>query len=102
MVEFCIGLDKEMVPSIHFYYRREIMCEKIGAAFVMIVTIIAMVFFKGLELPALITIPLVVACTVIYLMGVVFLFSEGTIIKWPQRVKAASRVASREPSLESF
>jgi cell division protein FtsW (lipid II flippase) len=57
------------------------MYEKIGAAFVMIVTIIAMVFFKGLELPALITVPLVVACIVIYLIGVVFLFAEGTIIK---------------------
>lgn len=77
------------------------MWEKIGAAVVMIIVIPMMVFFKGLDLPALISIPFILAFTALYLIGVVLLFTEGTIIKRPQRVKKASRVPLTDPSLES-
>jgi len=78
------------------------MWEKITGAFIMIIAIPVMALIKGLGLPAFITVPLIIACTIIFLMGNVFLFNGGEIIKRPQRVKTASRVASREPSLESF
>jgi urea transporter len=77
------------------------MWEKIAGAFAMIITIPMMVLIKGLGLPAFITVPLIIACTIIFLMGNVFLFNGGEIIKRPQRVKTASRVAPTELSLKT-
>ncbi len=77
------------------------MWEKIAGAFVMIIAIPVMALFKGLGLPAFITVPLIIACVILFLMGNVFLFNGGEIIKRPQRVKTASRVTTAKPSLES-
>jgi len=77
------------------------MWEKIAGAFAMIITIPMMALIKGLGLPAFITVPLIIACTIIFLMGNVFLFNGGEIIKRPQRVKTASRVAPTELSLKT-
>ena len=77
------------------------MWEKIAGAFAMIITIPMMALIKGLGLPAFITVPLIIACTIIFLMGNVFLFNGGGVIKRPQRVKTASRVAPTELSLKT-
>ena len=77
------------------------MWEKIAGAFAMIITIPMMALIKGLGLPAFITVPLIIACTIIFLMGNVFLFNGGEIIKRPQKVKTASRVAPTELSLKT-
>lgn len=77
------------------------MWEKIAGAFAMIIAIPVIVFFKGLGLPALIMIPLAIVLTMIFLIGTVFVFNGGDIIKRPQRVKTASRVAPTELSLKT-
>ena len=77
------------------------MWEKIAGALVVIIAIPMMAFFKGLGLPAFIMVPLILACTIVFLMGNVFLFNGGEIIRRSQRVKTTSRVASRKPSLAS-
>ena len=77
------------------------MWEKIAGAFVIIIAIPVMAFLKGLGLPAFITVPLIIACVIMFLMGNVFLFNGGEIIKRPQRVKTASRVAPTELSLKT-
>ena len=97
-----IGRQDSFADSTRFYHGRWIMWEKIGAFFVMVIAIPMMAFIKGLELPALVTIPLVLACTVFYLIAVVFLFSEGTVIKWPQRTEATFREPLKAPSIENL
>jgi hypothetical protein len=77
------------------------MWEKIAGAFIMVIAIPVMAYCKGLGLAAYIMIPLAVVFTIIFLMGTVFLFNGGDIIKRPQRVKTASRVARPELSLKS-
>ncbi len=77
------------------------MWEKIAGAFVMVIAIPVMAFFKGLGLPAFIMIPLAIACTIMFLMGTVFLFEGGGAVKRSQRVKTPSRVAPTELSLKT-
>ena len=77
------------------------MWEKIAGAVAMIIAIPVMAFFKGPGLPAFIMIPLVIACTIIFLIGTVFMFNGGEIIKRPRKVKTASRVVPKELSLKT-
>ncbi len=77
------------------------MWEKIAGAIIVVIAIPVMALIKGLGLPAFIMVPLVLACTIIFLMGNVFLFNGGEIIKKSQRVKTTSRAPSRRPSLAS-
>ncbi len=77
------------------------MWEKIAGAIVVVIAIPVMALIKGLGLPAFITVPLILACTIISLMGNVFLFNGGEIIKRSQRVKTTSRAPSTRPSLAS-
>ena len=77
------------------------MWEKIAGAFAMIIAIPMMALIKGLGLPALIMIPLAIALTMIFLIGTVYVFNGGEIIKRPQRVKTPSRVAPTELSLKT-
>jgi len=77
------------------------MWEKIAGAFFMIIAIPVIAFFKGLGLPVFIMIPLALVCTILFLIGTVLLFNGGEILKRPQRVKTASRVAKTELSLKT-
>ncbi len=77
------------------------MWERIAGAFIMIIAIPVMALFKGLGLQAFIMIPLAIACTIIFLMGTVFLFNGGEIIKRPHRVKTASRAAPAKLSVRT-
>ncbi len=78
------------------------MWEKIAGGVVMVIAIPVMAFCKGMGLPAFIMVPLAIACTILFLIGTVFVFNGGDIIKRPQRVKkTVSRVASAKPSLET-
>jgi len=67
----------------------------------MVIAIPLMAFFKGQGLPALIMIPLAIGCTIIFLIGTVFLFNGREVSERPQRVKPASRVPPTELSLKT-
>jgi hypothetical protein len=56
------------------------MLEKVGAFVVMVATCFALYWIREMKLPLFITIPIVFAGAIIYLVGVVFLFAEGTIL----------------------
>lgn len=68
------------------------MLEKLGGAVAMVVSIAAMAGLKMLNLPVFITAFLVFVCVMIYLVGIVFVFSEGTILTSARRVKTAPQV----------
>ncbi len=55
------------------------MLEKLGGVVAMVASMAAMAGLSRLNLPIFINIPLVFVCVMIYLGGVVFLFSEGPI-----------------------
>ncbi len=77
------------------------MWEKIAGAVAVVIAMPMLGFFKAMGLPTLLLIPLGIACTFVSLIGVIFLFSQGTILKRQQRVKTASRAAPAKPSLET-
>jgi hypothetical protein len=56
------------------------MIEKMGGVAAMVASFAVMAGLRELNLPVFITIPLVFACVMIYLGGVVFLFAEGQIL----------------------
>lgn len=68
------------------------MLEKLGGTAAMIGSIAAMAGLTMLNLPVFITALLVFVCVMIYLGGIVFLFSEGTILTSARRVKMAPQV----------
>jgi hypothetical protein len=68
------------------------MLEKMGGVAAMAASFAAMVGLRELNLPVFITIPLVFACVMIYLGGVVFLFAEGQILTKDRGSKRAPKV----------
>ena len=67
------------------------MLEKLGGVVAMVASMAAMAGLSRLNLPVFINIPLVFVGVMIYLGGVVFLFSEGPIFTSAHRVKTAPR-----------
>ena len=67
------------------------MLEKLGGVVAMVASMAAMAGLSRLNLPIFINIPLVFVCVMIYLVGVVFLFSEGPILTSARRVKTAPK-----------
>ena len=61
------------------------MLEKLGGVDAMVASVAAMAGLSRLNLPIFINIPLVFVCVMIYLGGVVFLFSEGPIFTSARR-----------------
>jgi len=68
------------------------MLEKLGGVVAIVASMAAMAGLSRLNLPIFINIPLVFVCVMIYLGGVVFLFSEGPIFTSARRVKMAPQV----------
>ncbi|MHB9098726.1 MAG: hypothetical protein ACYC5X_13000 [Syntrophales bacterium] len=68
------------------------MLEKLGAVVVIVGTFMALWVIKTLNLPVFITVPLAFVCTIICLVGIVFLFSEGPILTSSRRVKMVPQV----------
>lgn len=73
------------------------MLEKLGGAAAMAGALVALAVVMQLELPLVVTIVFVLAGMVLYLLGVIFLFSDGAILKSPRRVAADSRRTLQEP-----
>lgn len=69
------------------------MLEKLGAVVVIVGTFTALWVIKTLNLPVFITIPLAFVGAIICLVGIVFLFSEGPILKSSRRVKVVPQTA---------
>ena len=63
------------------------MLEKLGAAVVIVGTFTALWGIKTLNLPVFIIVLLAFVCTIVCLVGIVFLFSEGPILTSSRRVK---------------
>jgi apolipoprotein N-acyltransferase len=72
------------------------MLEKIGAFFVMVATFFVLYWISELHLPLYITIFAVLVGTFTYLIGVVFLFAEGTILTSARRAKQQAEVRIEE------
>ncbi len=68
------------------------MVEKVGAAVTIIGTIAALWGIKMLNLPVFITALFAFVGTIICLVGIVFLFSDGPIFTSARRVKTAPQV----------
>ena len=65
------------------------MLEKVGAAVTIIGTFVALWAIQMMDLPLFIAVPLVIVVVIICLVGIVFLFAEGTILTSAHRDKAA-------------
>jgi len=72
------------------------MLEKVCAAATIIVTFVALWAIKTMDLPIFIGIPLVFVAVIICLVGIVFLFSEGAVLKSTRRVKTDSRAGETQ------
>jgi len=72
------------------------MLEKVCAAATIIVTFVALWAIKTMDLPIFIGIPLVFVAVIICLVGIVFLFSEGPVLKSTRRVKTDSRAGETQ------
>jgi hypothetical protein len=68
------------------------MLEKLGGFVAIVATFAALWGIKMLNLPVFITALFAFVGTIICLVGIVFLFSEGTILTSARRVKTAPRV----------
>ena len=68
------------------------MLEKLGAVVVIVGTFMALWGIRTLNLPIFFTVLLAFVCTIICLVGIVFLFSEGPILTSSRRVKTAPKV----------
>ncbi len=68
------------------------MLEKVCAAVTIVGTFVALWTIKELDLLIFITIPLVIVAVIINLVGIVFLFCEGTILTSARRVKTSPQV----------
>lgn len=69
------------------------MLEKLGAIVVIVGAFTGLWGIKTWNLPMFITVPLAFVCTIICLVGIVFLFAEGRIFTKDHRVKTASKSA---------
>ncbi len=67
------------------------MVEKVAAAVTIAGTFVAMWAIKMMDLPIFITVPLVIVAVIICLIGIVFLFAEGTILPSARRVEKAPK-----------
>lgn len=68
------------------------MIEKLGAIVSMVFSILALMGLSTLDLPTFITALLALVCSLIFLVGNVFLFAEGTILTSTQKARTAFRV----------
>jgi len=68
------------------------MLEKMGAVVVMVATCLALWWIQEMNLPVFIAVPLVIVGAMTYLVGVVFLFAEETILTSARRVETAPQV----------
>ena len=65
------------------------MLEKLAAAVTIAGTFVALCAIKMMDLPIFITVPLAIVAVIICLVGIVFLFAEGTILTSARRVEKA-------------
>lgn len=75
------------------------MLEKVGAVVALVATCVALWWMKEMNLPVLITVPLAFVGAIVYLVAVVFLFAEGTILISERRAEPAPQV--KEPLKEA-
>jgi hypothetical protein len=67
------------------------MLEKLAAAVTIAGTFVALCVIKMMDLPIFITVPLSIVAVIICLIGIVFLFAEGTILPSARRVEKAPK-----------
>jgi ABC-type long-subunit fatty acid transport system fused permease/ATPase subunit len=77
------------------------MLEKVGAAVTIIVSFVALWTIQMMDLPIFLAIPLVFAAVIICLVGIVFLFAEGSILKEHRRQKALKADYKTAPKIEA-
>lgn len=77
------------------------MIEKLGAIVSMVFSILALMGLSTLDLPTFITALLALVCSLIFLVGNVFLFSEGTILTSTQKARTAFRVGKTIETTET-
>jgi len=67
------------------------MLEKVGAAVTIIGIFVALWAIQMMDLPIFIAVPLVIVAVIICLVGIVFLFAEGTILTAAHRVETSPK-----------